>query len=121
MHISDLRHGNFSNSTAQNLEATTQTLEALTALVIGNCSFWGAGLKVLPEADSSDGWLDAVALQGLGLWDFLTKGRSVLYRGMCHQLGLTYAQSVCPPYSDEGAMVHLLCEVDSIPRKCSDD
>ena len=59
-----------------------QTLDNLTALVIGNCCFWGAGLKVLPDAVSSDGLLDAVVLQSLGLWDFiyhlLSKGRSVL-------------------------------------------
>jgi diacylglycerol kinase family enzyme len=54
-----------------------QTLEGLTTLVLGHGQFWGGGLQILPGADPTDGLMDVVALQGLGLWDFISKGAVV--------------------------------------------
>jgi diacylglycerol kinase family enzyme len=51
-----------------------QTLDRLTTLVLGQGRFWGGGLQILPAADPTDGLMDVVALQGLGVWDFLSKG-----------------------------------------------
>lgn len=51
-----------------------QTLDHLTTLVLGQGRFWGGGLQILPDADPTDGLLDVVALQGLGMWDFISKG-----------------------------------------------
>jgi len=52
-----------------------QTLDNLTTLVLGQGRFWGGGLQILPGADPTDGLMDVVALQGLGLWDFISKGK----------------------------------------------
>jgi diacylglycerol kinase family enzyme len=49
-------------------------LDNLTTLVLGQGKFWGSGLQILPDADPTDGCMDVVALQGLGLWDFVSKG-----------------------------------------------
>jgi hypothetical protein len=51
-----------------------QTLDNLTALVLGHGRFWGGGYQILPQADPTDGLMDVVALQGLGLSDFIRKG-----------------------------------------------
>eukprot|EP00879_Flechtneria_rotunda_P027597 GHRR01029568.1.p1 GENE.GHRR01029568.1~~GHRR01029568.1.p1 ORF type:complete len:268 (+),score=120.57 GHRR01029568.1:341-1144(+) len=52
---------------------TWQTFEDVTVLAVGNCRYWGGGLQMLPEASPNDGLLDVVLLQGMGLWDFITK------------------------------------------------
>jgi hypothetical protein len=54
--------------------AEWRSLDRLTALVVGHGRFWGGGLQILPEACPSDGLMDVVALQGLGLADFIFKG-----------------------------------------------
>jgi diacylglycerol kinase family enzyme len=51
-----------------------RTLDNLTALVLGHGQFWGGGYQILPQADPTDGLMDVVALQGLGLSDFIRKG-----------------------------------------------
>lgn len=53
---------------------TWQTLDNLTTLVLGQGQFWGGGMQILPDADPTDGLMDVIALQGLGLLDFVLKG-----------------------------------------------
>lgn len=54
--------------------AEWQSLDRLTTLVVGHGRFWGGGLQILPEACPTDGLMDVVALQGLGLTDFILRG-----------------------------------------------
>lgn len=54
--------------------AEWQSLHRLTTLVVGQGCFWGGGLQVLPGAVPTDGLMDVVALQGLGLADLILRG-----------------------------------------------
>jgi diacylglycerol kinase family enzyme len=51
-----------------------QVLDNMTTMVLGQGQYWGGGLRILPDADPTDGCMDVVAIQGLGLWDFISKG-----------------------------------------------
>ena len=52
----------------------------VTTLAVGNGRYFGGGMKVTPEADTSDGLFDVTIWSGYGLWDFAAKSR-LIYNG----------------------------------------
>ncbi|XP_021748583.1 sphingoid long-chain bases kinase 2, mitochondrial-like [Chenopodium quinoa] len=52
----------------------------VTALCIGNAKYFGGGMKITPNADPSDGYLEVVALQDFKWYDFILKLHK-LYNG----------------------------------------
>ncbi|KAI8462478.1 MAG: ATP-NAD kinase-like domain-containing protein [Monoraphidium minutum] len=45
-----------------------------TVLAVGNGKFWGGGFQICPGAGVGSGRVEATAVQGYGVWGFLTKG-----------------------------------------------
>ncbi|MCL6477229.1 MAG: diacylglycerol kinase family lipid kinase [Peptococcaceae bacterium] len=51
-----------------------------TLVACGNGRFFGGGMKICPDAEVDDGWLDVVALMGTSKWDLISNLPRV-YRG----------------------------------------
>jgi YegS/Rv2252/BmrU family lipid kinase len=54
--------------------------QPITTVACGNGQYFGGGMKVTPNADTSDGWLDVTVWAGFGLADFVVKN-AALYNG----------------------------------------
>ncbi|MFZ5631589.1 MAG: diacylglycerol/lipid kinase family protein [Bacillota bacterium] len=51
-----------------------------TLVACGNGKFFGGGMKICPNAEMDDGWLDVVALMGTTKWDLISN-LPLVYRG----------------------------------------
>jgi YegS/Rv2252/BmrU family lipid kinase len=53
----------------------------LTAAVVANARYFGGGMKIAPQAETADGWLDLIVLGGLGRLEMLRWLPTIYYGG----------------------------------------
>lgn len=54
--------------------------QRIRAVVVGNCGMLQAGVRLMPDAQPDDGWLDVVVLSPRSIFGWLALARSVLTR-----------------------------------------
>ncbi len=62
---------------------------AMTLVAVANGRFFGGGMCIAPDAKPDDGLLTVVVLNGMGMWDFVTKKQLLIDGRFAQDPGVT--------------------------------